>query len=51
MKYKAQRFDSIFYLADFLNREGIDRKDIVSILRKETGLIELLYIEWEYDDR
>lgn len=45
MKYEAQRFDSIYYLKDFLNANKIPQKNIVGIFRKDNGLMELLYIE------
>lgn len=45
MKYETQRFDSIYYLKDFLNANKIPQKNIVGIFRKDNGLMELLYIE------
>lgn len=45
MKYEARRFDSIYYLKDFLNANEIPQKNIVGIFRKGNGLMELLYIE------
>ena len=50
MKYKAQRFDSIFYLAKFLNDKEVLREDIICVFRKEHGLIELLYVDWDDEE-
>lgn len=44
MEYRAQRFDSIFYLKDFLNENDITPQKIIGIFRKDNGLMELLYL-------
>ena len=44
MEYKAMRFDSIFYLKDFLNDHNITPQEIIGIFRKDNGLMELLYL-------
>ena len=51
MKYEARRFDSIYYLKDFLNENKIPQKNIVGIFRKDNGFIELLYIELQESEK
>lgn len=45
--YKAQRFDSLYYLKDFLNKNEIKPTEIIGIYRTVTapnaGLYDLLY--------
>ncbi len=48
--YKAQRFESIFYLEKFLNENKINRQDIIGIYRNDKGLMELLYVKSEAEE-
>lgn len=45
--YKAQRFDSLYYLKDFLNKNEIKPTEIIGIYRTaispNAGLYDLLY--------
>lgn len=45
--YRAIRFDSIFYLKDFLNENHVSKDNIITVLRKESGLVELLFWDEE----
>lgn len=47
MEYKTERFDNIFELKDFLNEKEIDSQNIISIIKKDNEIVDLLYIERE----
>lgn len=50
MEYRAEWFDSIFELKDFLNENDITPQEIISIFRKDNECIELLYLAESEDD-
>lgn len=45
MRYIAKYFDSIFYLADYLNRNNIPQQDIITISIRDNGFVELVYVD------